>query len=127
MKKHKGFLIDADNRSVTEVESTGDFKEFYELLGCSIVQRVTFTDHGSDDIWLDEEGMYNNPEQVFFSLTKYVPWGIFQRRAVILGYKDGKSADAKVTLEELKEAVEFFNGVTVRAKIALVQAAGWDV
>jgi len=65
----KAYLIDTPNRSITEVEYSGDYKHIYELIECSTFDCVRF-DKG-DAVFVDDNGLINGPVYNFFGFKGY--------------------------------------------------------
>jgi hypothetical protein len=70
MNTVKALLIDPEKKSVSEVvlqSKKGCYlNSMYKLIGCNCVTVVYNAIPGvTDDIWLDDEGFFNNPEFFF--------------------------------------------------------------
>jgi hypothetical protein len=98
----KAYLIDPAERSVREVETTGELDSLYELLGCKLVDAVRLDDC---DVWVDDEGLAD--ETRFFSFTDpNVP--PLAGRGLVLGVDDeGRCTEPKPSLEEIAKRVQF--------------------
>jgi hypothetical protein len=99
----KAYLIDPAERSVREVETTGELDSLYELLGCDLVDAVRLDDC---DVWIDDEGLFK-PEPRFFSFTDpNVP--PLAGRGLVLGVDDeGNCTEPKPSLDEIAKRVMF--------------------
>lgn len=67
-KMIKGVWIDADTQSITPKSIKNDLNGYYDLLKCSMIERVAIT--GKVDMIIDEEGMYRQ--------DKGFNWGGYQ-------------------------------------------------
>jgi hypothetical protein len=98
----KAFLIDPTAKTVTETDFVGDFREIQKVID---VDMFTVIRISPDNImYLDDEGLYVE-DQKFFAFKGY-PQNL-AGKALILGDKDGDSADSTLTLEQVINAVTF--------------------
>lgn len=106
----KGILIDPTTRTITECELQQKdlFQQFYELIGCDIVERFPLPYHQNpearsmDDMWVNEMGwLVREPYPFNYGGMP------FAGKVIILGSnRDGtKSKDTKLSLEQVKELV----------------------
>jgi hypothetical protein len=116
----RAILIDPFTRTVSEVETSAELLDMYDLLqvDCITVVRV---DPGHAMI-LDDEGLLKSKDvQTYFRLKGgHQP---FAGRAMILGDKYGDNRDASLSLEEVKDAVVFLDNKDVEPERWL----GWAV
>lgn len=105
----KGILIDVENRVVKEVEvdKKNILDSMYKHIGCQLVDRVGL--NRSDDLWVDDEGLLTvNEDSKFFSYTG-CPSPLVGN-GLILGHNGmGESVSPKITIEEVKMKVKFYN------------------
>jgi hypothetical protein len=57
-RKITGVLIDATNRSVTDVEFEPTLEEMYRLIGCELIEAIRRGPFAPDTLYVDEEGLY---------------------------------------------------------------------
>jgi hypothetical protein len=101
-------LINATERTVTEVQWNGDYKQIYELIGvdCFDVARIN---NKGDGIFVDDEGLYKD-EQVFFQYEDY-PSPLAGNGLVLGCDYQGESVKPHVTLEEVRAKTRFVEPV----------------
>lgn len=103
-KKLKGLLIDPEWRKVSEVMIDADKKlrSIYKVLECDTVA-IAHDGIPGVDIWIDEEGMFKDPEHFFMppAYIKYSCW--IARRGLILGHDlNGDCTDHTLTAEQIE-------------------------
>lgn len=100
----QAILINPFDKTIEEIEYSGDWKDISSLLECDIFTTAYFDDT-DDSVYVDDEGLYVE-DQAFFTIGNY-PQPL-AGRGLILGCNDeGDSVDCKTTLEEAKAMVEF--------------------
>ena len=104
----KAILIDPYDRSISEVEYNGDYKQIYDLIDspsrCFDIARL----ENGDGIYVDDMGMCDGLK--LFTYNDYPLAG----KALILGSdEEGDSTPPFVTLEEVKKNVKFSGLVSV--------------
>ena len=100
----QAILINPFDKTIEEIEYSGDWKDISSLLECDIFTTAYFDDT-DDSVYVDDEGLYVE-DQAFFTIGSY-PHPL-AGRGLILGCNDeGDSVDCKTTLEEAKAMVEF--------------------
>jgi len=108
----RGILIDPTTRTITECELQQKdlFQQFYELIGCDIVERFSLPYHQNpearsmDDMWLDEMGwLRHNAESFMYGGVAYAG------KCVLLGAnRDGtKSVSTKLKLDDVTQLVRW--------------------
>ena len=76
----KGIFIDPDEQRVYKVDlGKGELKDFYKLLDCDLIDRVSYND--KNDLVVDDEGLFKG-HKVFYSILG-VP-GQFVGKSVIV-------------------------------------------
>ena len=55
----KTFLIDAMNCEIREIEISGELEDYYKHIGCSMIEHVGSFDANLPDLYVDEEGLWN--------------------------------------------------------------------
>lgn len=100
----QAILINPFDKTIEEIEYSGDWRDISSLLECDIFTTVYFDDT-TDSVYVDDEGLYVE-DQAFFTIGNY-PQPL-AGRGLILGCNDeGDSVDCKTTLEEAKAMVKF--------------------
>lgn len=115
----KVIKIDVEKQEVYPIDLPKGIDALYVAIGnhCRCVDRVTIHDT-QDDIWLHDEGLFLEPQPHKFRFA-----GIDQPltgNAIVCGYTSaGSSTDVNITLEEVRDRVEFIGDVYV-APVAFV-------
>tara|TARA_R100000315_G_C5181580_1_gene105337 strand:- start:66 stop:413 length:348 start_codon:yes stop_codon:yes gene_type:complete len=110
----KAILIDTKNAEVREVEHDDTLKNIYELVGCSTFDVVRIDETNS--IYVDDEGLLiKDPLFFIYHGTNHDGFhGKIQALAgngLILGVdSEGNSIAPTITVEEVKEAIDFREG-----------------
>jgi len=100
----QAILINPFDKTIEEVDYSGDWRDISSLLECDIFTTAYFDDT-DDSVYVDDEGLYVE-DQAFFTIGDY-PQPL-AGRGLILGCNDeGDSVDCKTTLEEAKAMVTF--------------------
>jgi len=97
----KGILINAEDRTITEVEVNDNIAE---LIGVRTFACVDITE--TETAFVDEEGLLNSPQH-FITLEGY--HDPLAGNALILGfeYETAESVDTRLSLAEVKRLVKF--------------------
>lgn len=109
----KDFLINAEARTITEVEVPVGYKNIYPFLGegVDMFQCVDISTNG-DTIYVDEEGLLK-PQSNFFLYKGYNQ--PLAGNGLVLGTTDaGETVSVKAKLETIKKNVQFMDGYEVR-------------
>lgn len=100
----QAILINPFDKTIEEIEYSGDWRDISSLLECDIFTTAYFADT-TDSVYIDDEGLYVE-DQAFFTIGDY-PQPL-AGRGLILGCNDeGDSVDCETTLEEAKAMVKF--------------------
>jgi hypothetical protein len=114
----KSILIDPFEKTVTEVEHTGDYRHIYDLIKCDTFTCVQIS--RTDAVYVDDNGLLGNlEEQQFFSLLPlwHEP---LAGRGLILGVDSkGDSTAPKITVEEVLKHVAWYSLDGLRIKFLL--------
>lgn len=102
--KIKAFKIDSLNKQIIELQIEPSLKVFYEVIGCSCVDVIRPVALGTDVIYIDDEGLYKDPEGAFSIRGLY---GVFSGNGLVVGTLEGEDVDSIATLAKLKELVRF--------------------
>ena len=107
----KGILIDVVNETITEVE-VGDYKDIQKKIGCQLFDVVSVDD--DNDVYVDDEGLLSiDDDSKFFGFKgSNVKFG---GNGLVLGinHNNGESKNTTLTVEYLKERIEFFTFLTI--------------
>lgn len=117
----KALLIDPENRTFTQVGTTGDTKGpqgLYDLLGVDLVTRI---DLGSGySLWLDDEGLLKDWDEQYFCLTPFYPEPLAGRLLLVkerdMGDGDFEAVDHTLspeTIDFLQYATRWLDPRTV--------------
>ena len=98
-----GILIDPFEKKVTsvKVDTTNILKSMYNLIGCSMVEVVSFGD--VNDLWVDEEGLLKRNQRFFkVSNLPFGHHGVIVGRALLLKCGDeGGCESTTLSIEEV--------------------------
>lgn len=99
----RAVLINPFDKSVSEVEYSGDYKDIYTLIGCDL---FTVASDDQIDIWLDDEGLYK-PGQAFFW---YQGMGQpFAGKGLILCRdNEGESIGTSIDIDEVTNKIRWY-------------------
>ena len=110
----KGIFIDTKNKLIKEVEIEKEnfLEDCYKLIGCRMVECVGGIPNEQHDLWVDEEGWFNEDND-FFTIEGY-PQPI-RGNGIILGIdRDSfESSSSKVSVYDIVERVLFCNKESV--------------
>lgn len=106
----KSLLIDPENRTITEVEYSGEFegpKGAYELLKCNLVElvhdkRFPFANH----VIVDEEGLYKRPRHAW-RLMGGVYEALVGRGLTTAVDSSGDEEESTISIEDLKRRIQW--------------------
>ena len=107
----KAYLIDSQARTVTETDYNGDYQHIYKLISVETftVVRVPGSDGFaglmSDCVFVDDEGLLNNPRH-FFTLKGY-PQPLAGNGLVLGTDDEGESVEPRMSLDDLRAMVGF--------------------
>ena len=65
----KAILINPHEETITEVEYSGNYKEIYDLIGCTTFDCVRI--YETQDMYIDDEGLLKN-NQMYFTMNDRV-------------------------------------------------------
>lgn len=99
----KGILINSETRKITEVAFKNELAEYYRLLNCDTIDRVTVNGH---DIVIDDEANLKNPKHFF----AYKDSGLLAGNGLIVdANEDGDWTSTTATLAEVVAGTFFAN------------------
>lgn len=99
----KAVFIDVENQSISEVEVPKEerLQALYEILNCSVVEKLTIG--GNNDLIIDEEGLFKQDNKSFA-----IGGAMFVGNALIMGYNDdGDWCDHNIDIPRLSEVILF--------------------
>ena len=97
----KGILINPFDETIKEAVYTGDYREIYDLVECRTFDCVYLDNR--EVLYIDDEGLLVD-ETRSFTINNRVLAG----KGLILGSdKDGETADVGLTLQMVKDMVQF--------------------
>lgn len=102
----KGYVIDPEQQTITEIEHNGDYRQIYELIdnGGSPFCTVRIS-AANDIIFLDDEGLLKDPE-FFFCVSGYAQ--PLAGKGLVLAIDDeGETVAARISLEALTDMISF--------------------
>ena len=102
----RAILINPEDKTVTEVDYSGDYKDIYKLIGCSTFD-VVRTSTSSDGIYIDDEGLYA-PIQFKWQFTfdnAYEPIKLVNKGLVLGCNDEGDSVAPDSTVEDIKKNI----------------------
>lgn len=117
----KAYLIDPAARTITQVEYTGDYKNIYTHIeaNCFDVARVY---KNGDGIFVDDEGLLNEPEHFFIHRNYPNP---LAGKGLMLGVDDeGESVEPGTDIETLRNDIAFVSRDEVVAMIEMREVLG---
>ena len=97
----RAYLIDPFDKTVTEVDYSGDFKDIYKFIGAACFDCARFSEHNNDAAYVDDEGLFK-AGQAFFMIGEYhTP---LAGKALVLGcdYESGETICAETEMSDLK-------------------------
>jgi hypothetical protein len=110
----KAILINAAERTVTQVELGQDYKEINRFIGCRCFTVACYLDNG-DAVFADDEGLLHNPRH-FVEIGAY-PEPIAGNLLIVGSTPDGDSTDCASTVQEIDSDVVFMDIATVLSRL----------
>lgn len=116
----KAYLIDPENRTITEVDHDDTIEDIYAKIGADCFDVARLED--GDGIYVDDEGLMKSSDVDmdpwrFFAVTD--PEGITLRHPVLSGLglvlgcdSEGGSCEPRITIEELRARVIWLPNAT---------------
>lgn len=97
----KAYLIDPFEKSINEVEYSGDYKDIYKLIHADLFD-VVYIDDGIG-VFVDDEGLFKD-NQAFFQ----VGYAMLAGYGLVLGTDDeGESISPNISLKDLAKKIKF--------------------
>ncbi|RYC70084.1 DUF3846 domain-containing protein [Spirosoma sordidisoli] len=105
-------LIDVTAQTVTDIDLKPGLWAMYKAIGCRSVDRVTL--NGTDDLWLDDEGLLHDPQPPKFRFVGAD--NVFAGNGLICGYTgDGHTISTTLRAELIRPMILFLGNVPVRS------------
>lgn len=102
----RAILINPFDRTVTEIEVSGDWRSVSEAVGADYLDLVKLDQR--HDLWVDDEGLFKEDQQLFWIQGFPAP---LAGMAVILGHDNrGESADATAHLSMISQRISWWDG-----------------
>lgn len=107
----KAFLIDPENREISEVEYDGSLQGIYDLIDADMFEPVGLPN--GDAIYVDENGLltindHPNPYTKLFWLQHYHTSPLVGKGLVVSVNDEGETVSPSCSLEWLKKEVFFY-------------------
>lgn len=111
----KAIVIDPDERSINYVERDfADFKEIQKEIFCSCFTVAGYLNGHA--VYCDDEGMMNM--NLVYTKMSHYPYPLAGRIVLLKATDDGDSDDATMTLEEVKNEIQFLTVFQVKKQYA---------
>lgn len=108
----KAVLINSTERTVTDVEYSGNWKDIGPLLGCRLFTVVGGLPDG-DDLYCDDEGLLTANEDTTYFMMPWYPAPLVGN-ALILGVDDeGETIPANHDADFYRSQIDFMNSRAV--------------
>lgn len=119
----RAVLIDAKNRTVTDVDYSGDYKEIYKLIGCELFTLVRNLP-GGDEVFVDDEGLLKLAGDTPFFEIPWYPSPLAGSGLILSSGKEGEATDATHDAAFYRQHVRFKGQRAVWLKEQL-EPTGW--
>jgi hypothetical protein len=111
----KTFLIDAHKCEIREIEISGELADYYKHIGCDMIQHVPSYKEGFPDLYVDEEGLWN--QTGLWWVYAGFPQPLCGNAIAIGTDSEGETIAPDVTLEKLKEGIRFVDMVKINGVV----------
>lgn len=111
-----GYLVDPENRTITQIPYSGNYKQIYDLIDAEMFTFVEFNDK-EDGLYIDEEGLYRHHH--FFKVK-----GLNDPlcgKGFCLGTSNEKSISPSISLKEFKKLITWVAPIKMGGKIIWIQ------
>ena len=112
----KAILIDAENKTVTEVEYDGNIDTIYKMLKCDHFEGVHL-DNG-DCIYVDGEGLWGDCKNWFHlpTIPHRMPNPVTGNGLIVgTNFKTGNSISCTSLIENIKQDIKFYSLAQIKA------------
>jgi hypothetical protein len=107
----KAILIDPIERKVTEVDHDGDYKQICKLIDCQTFTAVYIDgppgdeDSGRNAIFIDDEGLLNDPR--YFFMWRGYPQPLAGKGLILGANEEADSCSTNWTVEQVTAMVQY--------------------
>lgn len=103
----KAILINPQDKTVTEVDYSGEYKQIYKLIDAMCFDAVRI--NGSETIYVDDEGLINNKGETvgFFYVKGQHPIALAGKGLVLATDSRGKSIATSFTVPEVEAMIDW--------------------
>jgi len=104
----KAILIDPDNKTVREVETTGHLNDIYRLLDCHMVE-CPITYSNGDTIYVNEEAWmeFNEDEPAGGWMFNGFSYSILGKALIVGNNEEGESADVRTPVSVILNQIHW--------------------
>lgn len=120
----RAIKIDSTNRTVTEVEHEGDFRDIQKAIGCRCFTLIRDAGSQRDDLFVDDEGLLDASRDTKFFKIPWYPTPLAGNGLVLGSNSQGESIAAKGSLEEWQRNVRFMSAEAAWLQEELKES-GW--
>jgi len=92
--KLRAILIDPVEKTITEIETTGEYQELLSILDIQIIDIVRL--NATESLWVNDEGLLKDPEDQTFFMLKYYPQPIEGRGLILGNDEEGENVSTTV-------------------------------
>jgi len=103
----RAVLLNAKDRTVTDVEYDGDYKSIYSLIGCNLFTVIYLPD--GDVLYIDDEGLLTMDANTVFMQTPWYPQPLAGSGLILGSTRDGNAKHAKHDAGYYREQVRFMS------------------
>lgn len=116
----RAFLIDPFKQTVEQITYSGDFHQIYQLIDADTFDVARLNANG-DGIYVDDDGLYKEFQAFFLHKNYQQP---LAGKGLVLGCNidTGDSADASMTLDELRESIRWVMPVSINGEVKWISA-----
>lgn len=103
---YNAIKINAEKQTFEYVKVENGLQSIYEHIGCTMIEAATYL--GTDCIYVDEEGIWNNRGMIAFAFQVSGAHQTFIGNGLVVGTdKQGNSISPNIMIDELKSRVSF--------------------
>lgn len=109
----KAIKIDVTAQTVTDIVLAPGLESMYSAIGCDCIDRRVLD--AKNDLWFDDEGLLQNPQQPKFSFGTYPH--LFAGNGLICGYNaNGVTIGTTLSAEQIRPFIRFLGTIHVEPK-----------
>ena len=122
----KSILINPFDRTISEVEYSGNYQQIYDLIDCETYDCARINKHG-DAIFVDDEGLISEKPQAFFLHEDY-PQPL-AGKGLVLGCRasDGETIAPTTTIGEVAAKVRWVVPIRINGEVTWLPAEFLDM